>query len=102
MSAGLAATLRFGGWEGIVLVSTQGLTFPRAEPGRSEQGHPLRHNGASRGGGFRVTGGVEAARRATERAAYEATRAERAHRAADPENRRVARGPWREWEQRLD
>ncbi len=27
MSAGLAATLRFGGWEGIVLVSTQGLLF---------------------------------------------------------------------------
>ncbi len=27
MSAGLAATLRFGGWEGIILLSTQGLLF---------------------------------------------------------------------------
>lgn len=27
VSAGLAATLRFGGWEGIVLVGTQGLLF---------------------------------------------------------------------------
>ena len=27
MSAGLAATLRFGGWEGTALVSTQGLLF---------------------------------------------------------------------------
>ena len=41
-------------------------------------------------------------RLAVERAAYEATRAERAYRAVDPENRRVARGLEREWEQRLE
>ncbi len=40
-------------------------------------------------------------RLAVERVAYEATRAERAYRAVDPENRRVARGLEREWEQRL-
>ena len=44
---------------------------------------------------------LEQRRQAVERAAYEATRAECAHRAADPENRRGARGLWREWEQRL-
>jgi DNA invertase Pin-like site-specific DNA recombinase len=36
-----------------------------------------------------------------ERAAYEADRAERRYRAVDPENRLVARGLEREWEQRL-
>ena len=41
-------------------------------------------------------------RLAVERAAYEATRAERAYRAVDPENRRVARGLEQEWEQRLE
>ncbi len=41
-------------------------------------------------------------RLAVERASYEATRAERAYRAVDPENRRVARGLEQEWEQRLE
>jgi DNA invertase Pin-like site-specific DNA recombinase len=36
-----------------------------------------------------------------ERAAYEASRAERRYRAVDPDNRLVARGLEREWEQRL-
>ena len=45
---------------------------------------------------------LEQRRLAVERAAYEATRAERAYRAVDPENRRVARGMEREWEQRLE
>lgn len=45
---------------------------------------------------------LEQRRLAVERAAYEATRAERAYRAVDPENRRVARGLEREWEQRLE
>lgn len=36
-----------------------------------------------------------------ERARYEATRAERRYRSVDPENRLVARGIEREWEQRL-
>ena len=40
-------------------------------------------------------------RQAVERARYEATRAERRYRAVDPENRLVARGLEREWEQRL-
>jgi DNA invertase Pin-like site-specific DNA recombinase len=40
-------------------------------------------------------------RLAAERAAYEADRAERRYRAVDPENRLVARGLEREWEQRL-
>jgi DNA invertase Pin-like site-specific DNA recombinase len=41
------------------------------------------------------------ARMAVERARYEATRAERRYRAVDAENRLVARGLEREWEQRL-
>ena len=53
-----------------------------------------------------VAGDREAAlgqrRLAVERAAYEATRAERAYRAVDAENRRVARGLEREWELRLE
>ena len=40
-------------------------------------------------------------RQAAERAAYEAKRAERRYRAVDPDNRLVARGLEREWEQRL-
>jgi hypothetical protein len=40
-------------------------------------------------------------RQAAERAAYEARRAERRYRAVDPDNRLVARGLEREWEQRL-
>ena len=40
-------------------------------------------------------------RQAVERAAYEAKRAERRYRAVDPDNRLVARGLEREWEQRL-
>jgi DNA invertase Pin-like site-specific DNA recombinase len=40
-------------------------------------------------------------RQAVERARYEAARAERRYRAVDPENRLVARGLEREWEQRL-
>src|SRR5208337_308473 len=40
-------------------------------------------------------------RQAAERAAYEAKRAERGYRAVDPDNRLVARGLEREWEQRL-
>src|SRR5947207_14519272 len=41
------------------------------------------------------------ARMALERARYEATRAERRYRAVDAENRLVARGLEREWEERL-
>jgi hypothetical protein len=41
------------------------------------------------------------ARMAVERARYEATRAERRYRAVDAENRLVARGLEREWEERL-
>src|SRR5207244_8007659 len=41
------------------------------------------------------------ARLAVERARYEATRAERRYRAVDAENRLVARGLEREWEERL-
>jgi len=37
-----------------------------------------------------------------ERASYEASRAERRYRAVDPDNRLVARGLEREWEQRLE
>ena len=40
-------------------------------------------------------------RLSAERAAYEAARAERRYRAVDPDNRLVARGLEREWEQRL-
>src|ERR1700723_2272592 len=40
-------------------------------------------------------------RQAVERAAYEARRAERRYRVVDPDNRLVARGLEREWEQRL-
>jgi DNA invertase Pin-like site-specific DNA recombinase len=40
-------------------------------------------------------------RQAVERATYEAKRAERRYRAVDPDNRLVARGLEREWEQRL-
>jgi hypothetical protein len=40
-------------------------------------------------------------RQAVERAAYEAKRSERRYRAVDPDNRLVARGLEREWEQRL-
>ena len=40
-------------------------------------------------------------RQAVERATYEAQRAERRYRAVDPDNRLVARGLEREWEQRL-
>jgi len=40
-------------------------------------------------------------RQAVERATYEARRAERRYRAVDPDNRLVARGLEREWEQRL-
>src|SRR5208337_3656795 len=36
-----------------------------------------------------------------ERASYEASRAERRYRAVDPDNRLVARGLEREWEERL-
>ena len=72
-----------------------GVTLRRTQSGRSEQGHPFRHNAAGRGGGFRVTkrveGGREVAlerwRQAVEGAAHEATRVQRAHRATDPENR---------------
>lgn len=45
---------------------------------------------------------LEQLRLAEERAAYETMRAERAYRAVDPENRRVARGLEREWERRLE
>ena len=44
---------------------------------------------------------LEQLRLAEERAGYEALRAERAYRAVDPENRRVARGLEREWERCL-
>ena len=44
---------------------------------------------------------LERLRLAEERAGYEAMRAERAYRAVDPENRRVARGLEREWERCL-
>ena len=45
---------------------------------------------------------LEQRRLAVERAEYEAARAERAYRAVDPENRRIARTLEREWEERLE
>ena len=46
-------------------------------------------------------GALEQWRLAVERARYEAERAERRHRAVEPENRLVARGLETDWEQRL-